>query len=540
MCELIAEKGFKAISIPKNSHYALRWYDEAGEMGASHFDVPEERLLHIRRLDEAVELFESGHKGYALVITDEAAFPLKLKDYRSRIIQVACASEAEKVALRQVVQEVFLHMLEWENRLHFITETNGSLQSLLNEGVEVFKGTMFLIGIDYNVVGHSSIDESLNETYRAMLGNEDGVVVDAVADLIADCRATHGRTPEILVRKDAWGNICMAYPTVFNGSLFGALVLVLPKGSAHAEEWANSPGYRDQFGRFAEYVILLAKRMWGNGVELDMPHYYFFSSLLKGEVLPSSFVESNMHDLGIPADSDFKVVVADVARSNKESARALDNALRNLNNHQCFSLLFEDYLVAILYSNEGDGALSHRKTLADVDKYLYQPFGIQVGISQVFQHITSLRLGFRQAKEALACYDDLMRERLLDNEEVYMSGISFEEAMPYSLIKEDTPDFLYREFCLSYSPLEKLVESDLENGTHDFELLWLYLSYERSASQVSRRMFMHRNSVLYHIKQIEQRFDIDLSDIYCREKLMHDYRYLFTRMSDETLKKLFS
>ena len=331
---------------------------------------------------------------------------------------------------------------------------------------------------------------------------------------------------------DAWGNPCLLVPMRYHSSLFGHLVMVFSK------DHEVLPGMCDQFQHYATYVLSLCEYMWQSGVEKDLPHYYFLTSLLRGNFFTNATIETNLNRLGIPQQACFKVVVCDPTYS-RQGTDVLADALRGLNDKRSFVVLFEDYLVAILFAEQVDGILSHKYTLADLDKYLYSPFGIVCGISQVFTNITDVRLGFRQAVYALDNREAINMEASLLMDEAPLQGISFEMAQPYFNIKENEVDKEFHEFCLSYSPLEKLLEHDLDNDSHDFALLWYFLSYERNASLVGRRMFMHRNSVLYHVRQIEKRFVLDLDDWYVRERLLNDYRFLFMRLPDETIEKLF-
>ena len=65
-------------------------------------------------------------------------------------------------------------------------------------------------------------------------------------------------------------------------------------------------------------------------------------------------------------------------------------------------------------------------------------------------------------------------------------------------------------FAASNTVIERILESDAEKGTNDFELLAAYLSKGSKASRVADVFHLHRNGVAYRIDRIQSRFNIDL------------------------------
>lgn len=67
--------------------------------------------------------------------------------------------------------------------------------------------------------------------------------------------------------------------------------------------------------------------------------------------------------------------------------------------------------------------------------------------------------------------------------------------------------------------LGKLIEYDKENKTNLYEVLKLYLDNDGSVKAVSELLFLHRNSINYKIKKIEELLQCDLSTTKVRTKL---------------------
>ena len=527
LCDILGVEGFESRSFMDDAQ-PFCWFDVRGAHSAFRMPVEHNRVLHIRTTEEAVALFRETPDAYALVVSDSVDVPEVLVPFQDRLIVAAGDKEHDALAM---VQEIFLRMMRWENQLNFVTRASGSLDILLNVGSSMFDGFIFVAGVDNNVLGYSTKTSFPNEEYEHQLRDRRLVSSKMFVDafLTDDFCALTGYVVDI---KDDYGNNCVVAPVRYEGSLFGFVVLVC------GEKLEVTTGLKEQFSHFSMYVVEKCRSRLKVGVERDIPHFYFLTALLRGDTFTRATIEQNLNRLDIPLDARYKVAVLN-PRDSRLGADILTDAMRCLNNKRSLVVLFEDYVAAILYEERSDGALSHRKTLDELEKFIYRPYGIVCGFSQVFDHISDVRLGFRQAVYALTNRNAIEVERSMMKEEDSLHGISFEMALPYYMIKENDVDREFHEFCMSHSPLESLLEGDLENNTNNFLLLWLFLLYERNASLVGRRLYMHRNSVLYHIKQIEKRFDFDLDSWYAREKLLTDYRFLFLHLPDDILQRLF-
>lgn len=67
--------------------------------------------------------------------------------------------------------------------------------------------------------------------------------------------------------------------------------------------------------------------------------------------------------------------------------------------------------------------------------------------------------------------------------------------------------------------LGKLEENDQNNGTDYLDFLNAYLNSNCNINDTADALFIHRNTVVYKIKKINELLDCDLSDIEVRVQL---------------------
>ena len=97
----------------------------------------------------------------------------------------------------------------------------------------------------------------------------------------------------------------------------------------------------------------------------------------------------------------------------------------------------------------------------------------------------------------------------------------------------------FLQFAFSHTILQKIKAEDVARGTNHFELFWFYLYFERNATAVAEHLHLHRNTVLYRMGRIQERFDLDLSQQEVREKMLIDFKVFFLMENHLFMKQVF-
>jgi hypothetical protein len=124
------------------------------------------------------------------------------------------------------------------------------------------------------------------------------------------------------------------------------------------------------------------------------------------------------------------------------------------------------------------------------------------GISSTFHELGSIRNAYQQAAAAL----DLGRRLSVPGQRIYLYKQYYLDHL-FDIAK-DTIDMN----AFYYKKLNILIQNDLQRGNNNIELLETYLKSNMSAVITAARLHLHRNSVIYRIKRIEELINADMSD----------------------------
>jgi len=134
--------------------------------------------------------------------------------------------------------------------------------------------------------------------------------------------------------------------------------------------------------------------------------------------------------------------------------------------------------------------------------------GVSVGIARPHTGLEGLRVAYREAEQALAI-----------GRHLHGGGhaTSFSELGAYRLLfaLRDSPELA--EFCRE--SLAPLIEYDSRNGTELVKTLDAYFANGTNLQATADALFLHRNSLAYRLRRIEEVCGVDLDDIEDRFRL---------------------
>lgn len=527
-----ALSGIEIISKPSKPRRCFRWFISLSD-GNSTFSTPADMhaasLLFICPFEGAATFLAKNPSAFALIHAgnaDEVSLSM-LEDHLDRCIVVA---GVDKMNLTLLIQSYFIKILLWENDLKNISLRGGSLAEIIDASTPVIKNFIFISDNNFNVVCRTSHVDPPDELHQGIVDR--GCLTPTT---IAEKRF---RLPEKTYYTRKASHITpfdrVSYPIHINHSYYGSV-------SMACNEYPDTEGLRDIFTTLVKTIHPVCARLWSSNATFNLPSYFFFLKLLEHEEISAAYLQAQLEMAGLSDAQRFKLVILDIDEGvEPERTIAVSRAASSLNDGRVICFPYKNQLIGFLYAGEGDAELAHAVTIKELDTRICQPFGIECGMSSLFESITDLDLGYKQARIALGFKRAIQSELFAGEEAGQRTNVYlFEEAMPYYLVDPHGKDSRFVRAMFSPSIPRMLHEEDLANGTNHVALLWFWLKDERNATSVSKRLHMHRNTVLYHIDKIEKRFNFDLGKKTARDWLLLSFKHFFLTQSDSSLTKIF-
>lgn len=295
-------------------------------------------------------------------------------------------------------------------------------------------------------------------------------------------------------------NMMNCYSCVRNFSLSGKIVLT--SGAYYLDGEKPHDGkielLRAFFSRVLRYLELNSSTYTGSRKIYER----FILSLIEGKLNNEADISDSLCYLNFPYRSSFEVIVVGCNKNAQSMSLGLiRNYCKNYFKHAKF-IEYRSHLVGInnrQWDTQSDidrrrEIFSNTDTRAD----------FSLGISCVYNCLIDTEKAFNQAKTALQ-YGRLMNRggQYYTYSDYYiyyvLHQLNGKESSPSA-----SPDAAY---------IYKLRESDRNKaGVENERLLRTYILSGRNTSVTAEEMSLHRNSVLYRIKQIETMLGIDLND----------------------------
>ena len=172
---------------------------------------------------------------------------------------------------------------------------------------------------------------------------------------------------------------------------------------------------------------------------------------------------------------------------------------------QSNSIIYNGGLAVIVSGLDADGL--SESVMERLDNFLSKNQA-QCGISNLFTSLTKTEKYYKQAKIAL----NFGKIQYPDNIVNSYSKYAFHHAISILAQYTDVTDFYHNAFKL-FLPLTK-------TNSILFDTLRIYLQTNCNIASSAKQLFIHRNSMIYRIKQLEEKYHIDFNDPETRLQLL--------------------
>lgn len=507
---------------PEGCQKHFSWYATVFRMDEDLISkIHRSKTLFLCHARDARVLLDA-HPGCFCVIVDESdktpAWVLELA-YRNRVIVLK--QNRKLYHYDALLQSLFIGDLVWENEMDRVVYNRGRLDRLISVSENMLRNFVCITDSGFNLITYSHGVRPQGDGYVRLVQN--GCYdKDEMAVIEEKVLPRAKRTSQLVVldpdEHHPWA--VMHYPVFIDNAYLFHVTMTCVSGSVDF--------LRDMFLKFMRRVISICNDFWKTTVNLEAPWHRVLLGLIAGETMAEEYLDTQLAITAIPASKQFRLLLFRFSSSLsfQDRNRVVEKA-KELNDGFCYPFMYEDDLLVLEYTiSTNDAALSGKGVFADVGRTIYEPFGIAAGASQVFHKIEDISYAYRQARTAFELRGAVRRELQLLNGTSDIPCYAFEHALKFYAFSEGCdPDLV--QFSFQRSILRKLVDEDRQNGTDIAKMVWVYLNNERNATETSKLIHVHRNTVLYHISRLEKRFDISFDSPALRSRMLLDYYQLF-------------
>lgn len=225
----------------------------------------------------------------------------------------------------------------------------------------------------------------------------------------------------------------------------------------------------------------------------------FIAELIEGRLTSAAIINERARSLGLNTKKYIYILTVDIKGFDLEqfSLPYMRDYLEKMmaGSH---ALIYSDYITILTsYQRERDLFASDAPKL---EAFLAQ-YNIKCGLSRPFGSLELIRPHYLQSLEALS-----LGERMDGGPKIY----AYADYAVYYIARVCARADDIEAFC---DPrLRLLMEYDREHKTSFTDSLHTYLKCSRNITKTANALHLHRNSMIYHLKRIEEILNIDISD----------------------------
>jgi hypothetical protein len=408
---------------------------------------------------------------------------------------------------------LFERLRTLESQIHMAARSPQGLESLMDVGRRMIPdATIVVVDSAYNIIGatreHGSGNEYVDKLLEQGYYDKDSLQLMSEAGYfqVSD-RFQH---PVLSLPPNVCNDPVILRSYVANGMFYSFAGCYLPGRRPTLTDEELFLCFTEQLDNFFRETGFYSQ---------SIPHrQQMIHDLLKyGDENPE-LVHDRARGLRLPENGSFRLgcIEFDEHATVAKAGYAVLQ-LRALNNLSNYGVMQYKNSVLIFFQDWHDYPVSEqllfRERWAEMLSFLSKNNAC-IGVSLLFTNLGRLRVGYEQARTAIEI-----------GRKIDPGAIEYHYSKYYL---NDMLDRYRSKFTLDDVIVHYLDRLDGERGYNNSNLLLLYhyLNTERNISLTAKRVYMHRNSVIYRLQRIQDKLGLDLDDPDVRLRLMITFKIL--------------
>ena len=460
----------------------------------------------------------------AFLVVAKKTEKVRNEDEKSKCIFV----EAEnKTTIEHEVLILFQKNMIWETKLDYLVFRESRLEALIEAGELAFRGAFLCItDTGFNLIACSHSVEPPSSVYRDLVqtGSYCGEEIERLKPLVL---ASKIKREVFYCPPTEWNeSVSMHCPLFVNGEYTFHVTMVDSPN-------ANLVCLEDRFMKFVSRVRFTAERFWNKKLPVKSACHKILISVIEGERRSRASIEEQLEQSGISIGGLYRLMAIPLKNDvNKSFMDRLRFAVDSLNKGRNHAFVYKSDLLVLFYgSKESPRESSLTDIVQQYDKYVYSECSLEAGVSQVFDDIKDIKWAYIQCGEAIK-HKGVMRRAYPAGYTTFTKNawpcFPFDHAL-FLMVCEKGIDEELLSFSFEKNLLERFSGDDNAPKRTVWVLLWRYICNDGNATKTAEEMRMHRNTVLYHVRKFESRFDLSLDLPMVKHRVMADCLYYMTQ-----------
>lgn len=402
----------------------------------------------------------------------------------------------------------------WDEGLREAVFTNAGLQELLQRAASLLPGTLLLVNAGFKHIA-SVYDPQVQDPTADELRENGYQSFDTIQAIRRQAPVQGGKDQDFCEYvSDVSGNYTIVRMIQYQDALAARLCVILNGG-------AGNPCYSDLATILAEYI---AEFMFSNQ-SIDYSSNAAFGSLaadlIEFRLTDPEELEQRLKQIKLAVHHYYHVMLVSFGEEQDRNSIPWNYIISQLERLFPFSNITTyrgEILLIIRKMKRGLRPIFDQESLQKLLEH-YNGFA---AIGNFSEFLTSLPPVYHQAKYALRLGRVMDPDRRLYYYEDYSMYQMVEMADESARQKLGSRNIVH----LCHPALITLVMYDKKTGGNLTEVLYAYLRNERNAAETAKALYIHRNTMLYKVRKIEELIGQSLDSPVLRERLMFSYHVL--------------
>lgn len=421
--------------------------------------------------------------------------------------------------LNQAIAIVF-HYAKWLSSMDYCILKDGKIGELINTATEMVQNPIQLYDPSLKLIASSrlSSDDALFAEIQRY-GGLSHKTAQYLQKLDFFPQAGPEADPMLLFEQSPISPYAQLFYRIYSGGKLSAILYIVFSEKPYA------PWYR-------QLVKVLGKTLSQALLQMDLfndtiatGYAYLMQDLLSEKESPQEEIEARAERLSLPYESSYFLV------SIGGSQTAAQNIPVDFFIRGCESLhpnaracKYEDEVLVLIHFSDVGEAADHRFSgfLEQLRGRLLE-YDLCAGFSRRFFTLSEMKLAHIQAYQARVLGLRLRDSQFAKEFHLHLTGsgailFDYNDFCRAHMVASFCETVPYHSFC--NMKLLELVKSSRAANTNQVAILYAYLVCNCKLTDTAEYLHMHRNSIVYHVRRIEEVMQMSLKDAEFQAELM--------------------